>query len=679
MGIINVQGLGKVEIQGNTPTKEEEQAIINQLQSTEDSLATETSIPEIITPSLGEEPKLRGLEYIGGRPTFEATGALAGGIPGTVAGGLAGSVAGGTLGAMGGGQIYDILQSNLVGDEIGFGTQIEAAKKDFQREALLQSIFSKIPGVGTKLKRAIFGQPNKELYNAAKRMNFPLSLSDSGNMVSKGYGRVIGVFPYVGTPIKKQFAAKADIINKTADDTLNMFAPNVNLTKLGIDMAEASKSTYGEFRRISGLLYDDFYDTASKVKAPIIPTNTFKDSLKNYINLIDDGVIKVNGKKLKSPQKDAIYQYAKSAEGIDPFITVPQYKRLIKDIQKFSKLSQKEGFDIKVLTGFKGALEKDLNKLTNKKYLDSFKKVVDTNQMKNVAEKLKLANKVYSEGLENSIIVKTASGQKMKIPETVGIKAFEQPVAGKFRLVDKNIFGSGFERPGSITADQLGNVILSNKNVSPQYLKDLKNLIGEKPYKSLIRARIQQSFDKSLVPFREGGVNGLMFDPYNFENALGLNNAQGRELIKEMLQGSKLTIEKLDDFFAIAKNHAGLEIPDVSKFVARRATLGGTKSLFGGFAMGYSTYKEPFKGLAMVYLARKGSGFLANPKQLDDVMSVLDPESSAFKVKNSALKIADGLISDSQNNLEKSYYQEYKEYFETTPLDQIKKDLGLEN
>ena len=109
MGQIFVEGLGNVEIAGQTPTKEEEQAIINQLQSTEDTLATETVIPEMITPSLGEEPKLRGLEYIGGRPTFEATGALAGGIPGTVAGGLPGSVVGGTLGAMGGGQIYDIV------------------------------------------------------------------------------------------------------------------------------------------------------------------------------------------------------------------------------------------------------------------------------------------------------------------------------------------------------------------------------------------------------------------------------------------------------------------------------------------------------------------------------------------------------------------------------------------
>ena len=194
MGQIFVEGLGNVDIAGQIPTKEEEQAIINQLQSSEDSLSTETAIPEMITPSLGDEPKLQGLELIGGRPVFEATGAIAGGIPGT-------------LGSMGGGQIYDIIQSTLTDQDIGFGTQLEAAKKDFERELLLQSFFSKIPGIGTKIKSAIFGKPNKELYNAAKRMNYPLSLSDSGNMISKGYGRVIGVFPYVGTPIKKQFAA----------------------------------------------------------------------------------------------------------------------------------------------------------------------------------------------------------------------------------------------------------------------------------------------------------------------------------------------------------------------------------------------------------------------------------------------------------------------------------------
>ena len=111
-------------------------------------------------------------------------------------------------------------------------------------------------------------------------------------------------------PIKKGLGEKANILNKTADDTLNLFAPNVSLTKLGIDMAEASKSTYGDFRRITGFLYDDFYRTASQAKAPIIPTKNFKDSLRRFIKLIDDGTIKIKGKKLKSPQKDAIYHYA---------------------------------------------------------------------------------------------------------------------------------------------------------------------------------------------------------------------------------------------------------------------------------------------------------------------------------------------------------------------------------
>ena len=104
-------------------------------------------------------------------------------------------------------------------------------------------------------------------------------------MIAKGYGRVIGVFPFVGTPIKKTIAGKADILNKTADDTLNTFAPNVTLTKLGIDMAEASKSTYGDFKRVPSFLYDDFYNTASKVKEPIISTSNFKNSLKDKGNI----------------------------------------------------------------------------------------------------------------------------------------------------------------------------------------------------------------------------------------------------------------------------------------------------------------------------------------------------------------------------------------------------------
>ena len=75
---------------------------------------------------------------------------------------------------------------------------------------------------------------------------------------------------------------------------------------------------------------------------------------------------------------------------------------------------------------------------------------------------------------------------------------------------------------------------------------------------------------------------GLNFDPYKFEKNLGLTTEGGRDLMEIMLKGSDLTLKNLDDFFAVAKNHAGLKVPDVSSFVARRVTLGGTRSLIGG-------------------------------------------------------------------------------------------------
>ena len=90
--------------------------------------------------------------------------------------------------------------------------------------------------------------------------------------------------------------------------------------------------------------------------------------------------------------------------------------------------------------------------------------------------------------------------------------------------------------------------------------------------------------------------------------------------------------------------------------------------------MGYSSYKHPIKGLAIIALARKGSSFIANPKQLDDVMTVLNPKSPAYQVKNAALKLVDGLISDSRNKIEENGFREYQEYIELLPLKDFEKD-----
>ena len=707
MAIIFIEGLGEIEIQGDTPNAEELNAIENALGSStnkvtdaptvdtadvESGQATDTVIPEMIDPNLAKVDKAEGLELIGGRPTFEAAGAITGSVIGGVAANPATVVAGGVGGAAAGGQIYDLIQSSITGDPTNFGTQTERLKKDLSRETLLQTIFSKVPGAYTAIKSKIFGKADDTLYNAAKRQNFPLSLSEGGNMISRGYGKVIGVFPFVGNPIKSKVTQSANFLNKSADDTLNTFGPNVMLTKLGIDMTKASQKTYGEFRRVSSFFYDDFYKAVNAVdNTPIISTQNFKNSLQSFTKLVDDGVIKLTtGGKLKGPQKDILYNYAKSGgKGIPKYINATQYQSLIDDIQYYMRSAQKsEPYNLKVLTGLKSALETDLRLLTKSDYQENLLKnvyplnksnsqLLDPNLLSDIATKLKFADKVYAQGLEGSIINGLKKSGIVKetdnIVPIVGKKAFEKPIASVFKKVDKNIFKPGFEVPGSITADDLATALLKKNSVSPQLIDDLRTLVGEKQFNRFVRARLQTGFDDSLYAVGKENV-GLTFDPYKFQKNLGLDTKVGRDLLEVMLKDSKMTIQQLDDFFVIAKNHAGLTMPDVGSFMARRLTLAGPKAITG-LAVGATTLSNPILGVSLVYMARKTSGFLANPKQLDTVMKVLDPKSTASQMKVASLKLIDAMISDSQTKEEENNFKLMKENIELTPLDQIKKGV----
>ena len=712
MATIFVEGLGNVDIQGDTPTEEEQQAIIDALGipstdiedqyldelpdstdtpslGSEDIGATETIIPEIIDPNLSKvgKPEPKGLEKIGiDRPVFEAAGAIFGSVPGAALG-PPGIVAGGTLGAAGTGQLHDIIQSTITDEPTDFGTQMVRLKKDLTREALLQSFFAKIPGMWTGTKKFIWGKPDKKLYDSAKKINFPLSLSDSGNVISTGYGKIIGVFPYVGGPVKTAASKKALFLNKTADDTLNTFAPNVTLSKLGLDMSKAAQVTYGDFRRVSSFFYDDFYKAVDKIgNTPVISTKHFKNSLQKYVTKINDGTIK----GAVSPQKDAIYQYAKkNVKKIPNYINASQYRNLKDDIKYFAKLSKKEPFNIKVLTGLKSSLETDLRLLNKQSYRDNLLKNVypltkskaknlDPNILSDIATRLRFADKVYATGLENSLITsvmkKQAQKEGVKLVSIPGKKVFDEPTANIFKKVDKNIFGTGFKVPGSLNADELAEALLKRK-AGPTFLKDLRTLVGEGQYNKFVRAKLQKAYNSSLI--QSGGTkpSGLMFDPYKFEKSLGMDTAAGRDLLEEMLKGSKVTLEQLDSFFNVAKNHAGLKIPDVSSFVARRAVLGGTKSLLGGVVMGAGITSNPLVAAPLIYMARKTSGFLANPKALDDVVKVFDPNSTASQMKVAALKLMDALISESRNKIEKNELSLYREYLELMPLSEIKKGV----
>ena len=434
--------------------------------------------------------------------------------------------------------------------------------------------------------------------------------------------------------------------------------------------------------------YDDFYKSVDKLgKVPIISTQNFKNSLGAFTKLVDDGVITLkSGEKVFGPRnRDNLYKFAKKGKQYPDYIDAKQYKSLIDGVKYYIKLAQANNpGNVKVLSEIKSALEKDLRLLTKKSYRDDLLKNVypmskskrakiDDKILSDIAEKLKFADKVYANGLENSIITKAlkdaAKIEGITLKPIPGKTIFKSPPSDKFKQVDKNIFSAGFIKPGSITSEELAEALLKRK-ASPEVFANLRSLIGEKQFKKFVRSKLQKAYDDSLF---KGGKDqvGLIFDPYKFEQNLGLTTEAGRDLMETMLKGSKLTLRNLDDFFAVAKNHAGLKIPDVGSFMARRFVLGGPKSAIGGAVMTVGTGTAPTIAVPLILLSRRTSSVLSNPKILDDIVKVLDPNTPANQIKVTSLKLLDMMISDSQTKQEENEFKLMKETIELLSLDQI--------
>jgi hypothetical protein len=172
MAIINVEGLGQVEIQGNMPTAEEQQAIIKALQNldNENNPQPTQGGEGFSMPVLNlTKKKPEGLELIGGRPTFEAAGGVFGSVLGTPMG-VPGMVGAGTLSTVGAGQLYDVLQGYIVNQPRTLEGQLSSAFDDIKREAVFQTFFAKLPGMGRYLKSKLVNKDSKtkSLYQSAK-------------------------------------------------------------------------------------------------------------------------------------------------------------------------------------------------------------------------------------------------------------------------------------------------------------------------------------------------------------------------------------------------------------------------------------------------------------------------------------------------------------------------------
>lgn len=601
MGEITVKGVGNVRIAGDTPTEEEARVIAEMMGVQEppqipvpDGGPAERLIerpPDTLTPD--PTPALTGMT--GGvvtRPGAEAVGGTLGGFAGQSAGPV-GMVGGAVLGAGAGSAAFDTADAALrmltgqgPREEEAMDPTIRAlmaGKSEFQWTGGASALVPALKMVGPKIL-GVASKEAKELTATAKRMGVPVGpIHASGSKAVKGASRVLGVFPFVGTPIRRAAKGGAAAIDTKFNNILNTLAPNATIADLGVDLVDAATNRYAKFRRVSSALYDDFYKKAATLPVPdIFPTkNAIREASQMTGRVRAGDIVLTTGETLRSPIPNVLDDYIKKLTDLPEHITAEQYRQLQVDLKDVMSVMNRDGYDISRAVKLKKALEVDFNSPDITK--------LDPEAGKSVVNALTRANKFYAET----------------------ITRFQTPTAKRFGRADRKMFGTGPWTPGTINEDEVFKVVFNAK--SPHAIDDLRNLVGPKKFQAAARRFFETAHDSAMVT--RGDFTFL--DAEKFRASIGLGSKDGEQVLKSILRGSQLTTGTFEKFAAVAKAIEGVPVPNTSIYVQRRLMLGGA-----GAAISF--LNAPVTTIAAITMARYGAKLLSSPKMLDVLVKATD-------------------------------------------------------
>lgn len=601
MGEITVKGLGKIRIAGDVPTEEESRVIME--------AAGVKEQPQIPVPDGGPADKLlqkpldtltedttpaltsmtRGVVT---RPGAEAVGGTIGAAVGEPAGPV-GMVGGAALGAGAGSAAFDTADAALrmvTGqgprkEEMADPTirALMAGKSELMWTGGASALVPALKMIGPRVL-GVASKGAKDLAATSKRMGIPLgSIHASESKAVKGVSRVLGVFPFVGTPVREAATEGAEAVGRKYGKILNELAPNATIADLGVDLTTAAAERYGKFRSVASVLYDRFYKKAAALPvADIFPTKNAVRVATELTGEVKAGdIVLTSGKGLQSPLPKVLDDYIENLTKLPEHITAEQYRQLQRDLQDVMTTMQKDGYDVSRAFKLKKALEVDFNSPDITR--------LDPKTGKDIVDSLMGANKFYAET----------------------ITRFQTPTAKRFGRVDKKMFGAGPWTPGTINEDEVFKAVFNAK--SPQAVNDLRQIVGPEKFRAAGRRFFETAYEGALVT--KGDYTFL--DGDKFRATIGLGSKDGEQVLGSILKGTGLSPQTLEKFSRVADAVAGVPIPNTSVFIQRRLMLGGAASAI-------SFVNAPVSTVAAIITARYGAKLLSSPKMLDIMVKATD-------------------------------------------------------
>lgn len=585
-----------------------------------------------------------GLEDVTGgfvnRPAFEMTGATLGALGGAGLGAIGGAAtgpgapvgipagtalagaAGGALGAAAGGLVFEtadefirFMRGTQRGEEDPLGPTKRAIRSGAE-EGIVTAAAGPLGVALKKLGRPLRGKAAGILNRQAARIidiaqarGIDIGTQQlSPRAAIKAFPNVLGVFPFVAGPIKKGQAKVVGQLNDAAADMLNTLAPTSTSHDVGKSLTGAAVKRFRKFNNVAAAFYDRFFKLADELPAEvadIVPTESIvTETAKQAETAARTAVPLTSGGNLAAFSDDMVGDFLQQLSLLPDRITVNAARGLERELNRVLKRGAVEGLDTSRLMGMKDALE------TAKNNLDITR--VPPEQAQEILAAWTKANGFFS-------------GTR---------KIFETATAGRFGRVDRNIFEHGVFKAGSINTDEVFDTVFRAR--SPEALTDLRRLVGPREFQQASRQFLGTQFDKSVAVAREGTLLPDQFSAQKFERLLGLGTDEGRNALKEMLKGSRLSLQSFDNFLDVAKVATNIKIRDPSTFVMRRFLLGA--GLGGSAMVGAGTVSLP-AATFLSWLSRRGARKLMSPTNMMALTRVLSDTTPQFQKRAAFLRL----------------------------------------
>jgi hypothetical protein len=564
-----------------------------------------------------------------------------------------------TLGAQAGASTYDFLNEMTRYFLDLPETELKDQANQFLYDSYMNLAFTggsaalaPVFNIFKKPIQKIFGvDPNtntfKKMKELAETYGYPLGIVQATNSgFWKGYAKVVGVFPWVGTPFRKSGEAIDEATRQYFKRTNNLMPVNT-ISQLGADVRKMAEGKYDAIRAAQNYLYDDFEEFALKLgnKKVISLGNTIKQADRTYKKFLESRPKQGYG-NLRWPgsrTQEAFGEFYQNLSNLGETATLQEaitLRQMFNDFMVNFKsefggtIPRSEGNAIGKLQNM---FERDFSNMMK---LDS---EIDDAILDQVKKKYNTAVEFFADTTKN----------------------YEGGIITDFKQMNRSMFGPGAEQKGYMYAGEAFNTIFNRAKKDPEAMNHLLSLIQPtnaelkawklagnkdgvtKKVKQLVKeidptdpegvreiyiskevptvsrgpdsGRLviaQRMFNDaiknsigglpsgsnfvdflsvpsaSLEQIQKKGIRKVAPDLLEYQNVtinagqfaknLGLDSPDGIEVLNTLFKGTNINVKDIKNFLSAADAAGSFVIPDPSTFVQRRVTLSGFKGMFIG-------------------------------------------------------------------------------------------------